>query len=272
MRSIQRIEALFKRQPGPAGTPVIFGNSLPKSGSKLLRQILQGFSSIGPFRESHLSPVRSITIDGRTRSPAEILADLDRLRPGETSLGYLWATPENLARLCRTDWAVFQLLRDPRDMLVSQVYYASEMYEGHALHSYYNQLPDFSARLQAAIRGVHQDGLVMSGVAERYARVSGFLACPEIMTVRFEDLIRARQETLGAMLDRLEAAGYQPGLERETALKRLADSIDPARSPTFRVGRTGDWQDHFTQADRELFKQVTGDLLIQLGYEMDNDW
>jgi Sulfotransferase domain len=272
MRAIQRIETLFKRRPSLSGAPVIFGNALPKSGSKLLRQILQGFSRIGPFSESSLSPIRSITIDGRSRSSAEILADLSRLGLGETSLGYLWATPENLARLCRKDWAVFQLLRDPRDMLVSQVYYASELYEGHALHDYYNHLPDFSARLQVAIRGIHQDGLEMAGVAERYGRVSGFLSCPEIITVRFEDLIQARETTLGAMLDRLEAAGYHPEIDRETALRRLQESIDPAKSPTFRKGRIGDWQDHFTQADRTLFKQVTGDLLIRLGYEENHDW
>jgi len=32
------------------------------------------------------------------------------------------------------------------------------------------------------------------------------------------------------------------------------------------------WRTSFTPENKALFKEVAGDLLIQLGYEKDNDW
>ncbi|MBA4419971.1 MAG: hypothetical protein C0391_02375 [Anaerolinea sp.] len=37
-------------------------------------------------------------------------------------------------------------------------------------------------------------------------------------------------------------------------------------------GQQGNWQNMFTDADRAIFKQVAGDLLIQWGYEKDLNW
>ena len=49
-------------------------------------------------------------------------------------------------------------------------------------------------------------------------------------------------------------------------------SIDPKRSPTFRSGKAGGWQEAFTEEHKRLFKEVSGDLLIELGYEKDHGW
>ncbi len=245
---------------------------MPKSGSKLLKQILSGMCRIGPFVETGRIPIRTITIDGRKREPGEIQADLRRLQPGDATLGYLRASPDNIAALCRPDWAVYFIIRDPRDTPVSHLYYATEMYSGHGMHDYYNTLPDMGARLKVAIRGIQDDGLSMAGVAERYKRIRGWLNRPEILTVHFEDLILARPAAVNTMLDHLEATGFRVPMERTTAVEQVMDAIDPGTSPTFRKGKVGDWQSHFTDEHKDLFKTETGDLLVQLGYEADNDW
>ena len=46
-------------------------------------------------------------------------------------------------------------------MLVSQVFFATDMHEEHGMHDYYNSLPDFGARLNVAITGIDRDGLKM---------------------------------------------------------------------------------------------------------------
>jgi len=43
-------------------------------------------------------------------------------------------------------------------------------------------------------------------------------------------------------------------------------------SSFFRKGVAGDWRSLFTEKDKEIFKEVAGDLLVKLGYEKDNDW
>jgi hypothetical protein len=39
-----------------------------------------------------------------------------------------------------------------------------------------------------------------------------------------------------------------------------------------RKGVAGDWRGVFTERDKEVFKEAAGELLIQLGYERDDDW
>jgi len=273
IRAARRLRALIAwRRHSFAGVPVIFGNAMPKSGSKLLKQILAGMCQIGPFVETGRTPIRTITIDGRLRASSEILADLRRLQPGDATLGYLRASPDNIAALCRLDWAVYFIIRDPRDMLVSHLYYATEMYSGHGMHEFYNTLPDMDARLNVAIQGIQEEGLSMAGVAERYSRIRGWLNRPEVLIVHFEDLILARQATIHAMLDHLEATGFRIPLARQAAVERVMAAIDPQTSPTFRKGKVGDWASHFTTGHKDLFKKETGDLLIELGYETDKNW
>lgn len=245
---------------------------MPKSGSKLLLQVLGGLSRIGPFVLTGRGPVRTITIDGRSRSSQEIQADLDRLEPGDIGWGYLRATPENMDYLRHPGWASYFILRDPRDMLVSHVYYATDMYEGHGMHEIYTRLPNMDERLKVAICGVQEGEQRLPDVAERYQRMAGWLECPEVMLLHFEDFILDRESTISAMLDHLERAGYTLPLDRQTAIHRIAQAIDPKRSPTFRKGRVGDWREHFNDKNKTLFKEVAGDLLVRLGYEPDNNW
>lgn len=51
---------------------------------------------------------------------------------------------------------------------------------------------------------------------------------------------------------------------------RTAGQSDP--SSFFRKGVAGDWRNHFTDADRQVFKQVAGETLIALGYAADDQW
>jgi len=43
-------------------------------------------------------------------------------------------------------------------------------------------------------------------------------------------------------------------------------------TPTFQQGQSNTWRKYFSKKNIELFKQVAGDLLIQLGYEEGYDW
>jgi Sulfotransferase domain len=253
-------------------TPPIFGNSKPKSGSHLLLQILNGFTRIMPYAYVEAEPVRTITKEGRRKTKEEILADLRRIPKGVIGWGYIEATAENAAFLCKPDRVNYFLYRDPRDMLVSQVFFATELYEEHGMHDYYKSLPDFGARLKAAITGVDGNGLHMVSVKQRYAGVFEWLGQRQVMCLRFEDLITDRDATLNAMLEEVEKTGYKIPTPRPRALAILAEVIQPRKSHTFRSGKTGGWREHFTPEHKKLFKEVAGDLLVRLGYEKSNEW
>jgi len=252
--------------------PPIFGNSKPKSGSHLLWQILNGFTLIMPYAYVKAEPVRTIKKDGGRRTAEKVATDLRRIPRGVIGWGYVEATPENLAVLCKQDRVNYFVYRDPRDLLVSQVFFATDMHEGHGMHGFYQSLPDFGERLKVAITGVDRDGLKMVSVKQRYEGVFEWLEQSGVMCIRFEDLINNRDETLNAMLDEVEKTGYKIPIPREKSLALLVKAIQPKKSQTYRSGTTGGWKEYFSEEHKALFKDVAGDLLVKLGYEEDNDW
>jgi hypothetical protein len=254
------------------GVPPIFGNSKPKSGSHLLLQILNGFTQIMPYRFVDTDPVRTVKKDGGRRTADDVLADLRALSDGVIGWGYVDATQENASFLTASGRVNYFIYRDPRDVLVSQVFFATDMHAEHGMHEYYNSLPDFGARLNVAITGIDRDGLYMVGVKQRYEGVFQWLEQKDVMCLRFEDLINNREVTLNAMLDEVEKTGYKIPTPRAKALSVLVDAIQPGKSHTFRSGRTGGWRGYFTGEHKKLFKDVAGDLLVNLGYEKDNNW
>ncbi len=252
--------------------PPVFGNSKPKSGSHLLLQILNGFTQIMPYKYVEADPVRTIEKEGRRKKKEEILDELQKIPQGVIGWGYVEASSENVAFLCKPERVNYFIYRDPRDMLVSQVFFATDMHEEHGMHAYYKSLPDFSERLKVAITGIDRAGLHMVSVKERYEGVFQWLEQKHVLCLRFEDLINNRDATLNAMLAEVEKTGYKVPTPREEALAVLVEAIQPKKSHTFRSGKTGGWREHFTEAHKNLFKDVAGDLLVRLGYERNNDW
>lgn len=272
LHPIRRVKTLVKwHRTSYGGTPVVFGNAMPKSGSKLLKQILHGMTELAPLVDNSSGPIRTITMDGRTRSQAEICRDLARLRHGDLSLGYLHATPENQTYLNRPDWASYFIYRDPRDLLISHIFYAVDINPNHGMHEYYLPL-SMEERLRSAIRGVNQGKFHLPTVGTRYERILGWMDCQTVLKIRFEELIQERERKLEAILAHFEAAGGKLTMPITQAVGMLEDAMDPKKSPTFRTGKSGGWREHFSDDNKQLFKEYTGDLLIRLGYEEDDSW
>jgi hypothetical protein len=210
---------------------------------------------------------------GRERPAAEILADLQRLLPGDLSYGHLHSLPQVVELLCQPGYAAYFILRDPRDVVVSHVHYVTEIEPNHIHHRYYAEvLQNFDQRLRTSILGLPDENIPFPDIYQRFAPYLGWLEHPEVLCLRFEDFVTSRQETLRLVFDHAVQRGFPAALQRTEAIKILADNIDPQRSPTFRSGKIGGWQAQFSPENKTLFKEIAGDLLVRLGYEQDNDW
>ncbi len=255
-----------------ARSPVVVGNAMAKAGSHLLIQVLEGLVEIGPFVNPGFPPLNRF--EDNSPLPEEvIIAGIRRLRSGDIAYGYLPARTPYLELFAEPGRAMVFIYRDPRDLLVSHVFYATEMYPGHGMHRYYTEhLSTMEERLNAAIRGVDEPGFELGSVRQRIESYIGWLDQERVHCVRFEDLIERRDWTLNRLLDYLAGMGFEPSVPREQAVAVLKRAIQPRRSGTFRKGKPGGWREHFTEANKALFKEVAGDLLIRLGYEEDNAW
>ena len=256
----------------PANLPVLLGISFPKSGTHLLDQILLGFSNVAPYaKRVHSFYAEYEGESGKKREPEKALAWLDSLRPRDVASAHLFARPEAIARVTSPKFAPYFIFRDPRDVVVSHVFYVTDMEARHVHHEYYQSLPDFDSRLTVSILGRPDSGIEFPNIAERFAPYLGWLDQKEVLTIHFEDLIHHREQTLTSIMDHL-LSRVPPPATRQLILESLETSINPKKSPTFRSGKTGEWKKHFTDEHKKIFKEVAGDLLIKLGYEKDIEW
>ena len=256
------------------GVPVLFANSFPKSGTHLLTQVLQGFPRFTPTIDSGLPAIVTFQGDtGRPRSSGEIIGDLQRLLPGDIAYGHLHALPDVVEFLSHPAMAAYFILRDPRDVVISHVHYVTEMEPDHIHHRYYTQeLHTFDERLRTSILGIPDPAIPFPDICQRFLPYLGWLDQPEVLTLRYEDFLANRPEALGHVVDHAVQRGLPALASREGCIHMLEASIDPSRSPTFRSGKAGGWRTQFSPDNKALFKDIAGDLLVQLGYERDHDW
>jgi hypothetical protein len=245
---------------------------MPKSGSHLIIQVLHGLTRLGPFINTGMPPVNRWE-DNRKLSEGEILENILQMRSGDIGYGYIKAHEPFRSALSTPEMATIFIYRDPRDMIVSHIFYASQMHEGHGMHRYYTEvLETMEERINAAIQGVDEPDAELSSVRAKYENYLGWLETAGIHCIRFEDLIINRGATLSGLLDYLEVRGFRPNLSRGASLNLLKEGIAPGKSGTFRKGQPGNWMEYFTPANKALFKEVAGDLLVCLGYEQDDGW
>ena len=255
-----------------SGTPAVLGNAMPKSGSHLIIQILQGLTQIGPFVNPGFPPVNR-TEDNHKLAEATILRKIEQMRAGDIGYGYIHAREPFITALTKPGKAMVFVYRDPRDMLVSHVFYATDMHPGHGMHRYYTEvLTSMEERLTAAIQGVDEEGAELSNVKERYLNYLGWLDILDVLCLRFEDLVLDQDTSIISILKFLEVRGARFQVSYEAAAKALRSSISPHKSGTFRKGKPGGWQEYFSAKNKERFKEIAGDLLIQMGYEKDFNW
>ena len=190
--------------------PALFGNAMPKSGSHLVLQILHGIARVAPFRYVDHKPLRTITAEGRKRSQGEILKDLRSLKSGAIGWGYLTSKPEYVQFVeSHPELISFFIYRDPRDRLISSIFYAVDIHQGHAQHDYYSSIP-MDERIKTEILGRDVPGLEhLPNIYEHYARYIGWLDCPSVLCMPFEDLILRQRESLEKILDHIEKGAFK---------------------------------------------------------------
>ena len=147
------------------------------------------------------------------------------------------------------------IYRDGRDVVVSD----------RSFQQYYRRYPTWSFR-QSALRWRHD-------------MEAQFRACEraDLYTLAYEDLAQNGTDAIRNLLDYLELDA--PSDLLDDMVERSSFSFRSGRQrgeedrySFLRKGIIGDWRNHLDPDQINLFKAVTGDLLIRLGYESSNDW
>ena len=157
--------------------------------------------------------------------------------------------------------------------MVSQMQYATYMNKEHHLYHYYNEKFDTDEdRINAAIHGIEDEVYGISSIKVRYDGYAGWINLPNVLPVKFEDLILDRDATFVRILEFLKGRGLVLMTSDEEAIASMHAAVQPKKSGTFRKGQPGGWKEAFTEENKRVFKEETGDLVVRLGYEENMDW
>jgi hypothetical protein len=106
-----------------------------------------------------------------------------------------------------------------------------------------------------------------------------FRACriADLYTLSYEDLVQDADKTLRKLLNYLQLSASSDILDDmiERASFRFRSGRQQGEEDPhsfLRKGVVGDWNHHFGQEEKEIFKEVAGHMLIRLGYESNEYW
>jgi hypothetical protein len=168
------------------------------------------------------------------------------------------------------------LIRDPRDVVVSGYHYhrrtdeawvhePSDRYGGLSYQAFLHSVDEHDGLMAEIDRGAR------SSVAEMDAWSYGR---PEILELRYEDVVGDEVGTFTRLFTfyGFDAAAVERGLAVvEQFSRRHGPGVDED-DPHVRSGEPGEWRRSFAPDHVERFKELTGDLVVRLGYEASPDW
>jgi sulfotransferase 6B1 len=260
--------------------------SVPKAGTHLLLKAIQSLPGMGNSGITVLQLARSLATLERSNSVEQsarliqgvplpaMEAAFDSLVSGQFGYGHLWFSPDSAQILDRRGIYVLLMVRDPRDLVVSHANAITKK-TAHYAHQHYVRL-SWPQRVMCSITGILPSidaGLETPSIRESFERFLPWASQPRVYMTSFEKLVGPQGGgDRRIQLEELNKIVRNIGLDFSNAeLERVADNLFGG-SPTFFRGHIGSWKEHFTAEHVKAFKEVSGDLLVDLGYETSLDW
>lgn len=272
---LQAPKRISRKLSGPddyAANPPVLANSFPKSGTHLLDQIVEAL----PNRRNYGAFISSMTSSYQFRrlTTSECSQALQAVAPGEVVRAHVFFDEMVQQVLVERRFVHYFIYRDLRDVVLSEAHYYRSMNRWHRLHPVFRDAPSIADAVMLAIKGIDDPNgrIYFPDVGARFRHYEPWVRSPDVLSVRFEDLVSERRDGVVRSMSEffLERCG-STGDGEQLARAAIAN-ITPEKSHTFRKGKRGGWRDAFTDEHRAALKQVAGSILIEHGYEADENW
>lgn len=251
--------------------PPVLANSFPKSGTHLLVQIMQGIPGIYDWG-AFLASTPSFSF--RELSEKKMCRKINKITPNELVGGHLHFSDQTEQSLSNINAAHYFIYRDPRDVAISEAYYLTHMNKWHRMHKYYNALPDMEKRIDLSVKGISDPAFPYHypDIKNRFEPYQQWICHRNVFSLRFEKLNSNENVRLIEEMFYFYKKKTKRDLNQKDCVALALNNINPKTSHTFRKGKTNAWKTEFTKKQKKLFKDIAGDLLIDLGYEKHYDW
>lgn len=256
-----------ERDKGDA-LPAFFMNSVPKSGTHLLKQLLLGMPSVTHRPSNEL-------YEGYPAQYKQHYEKLKGLQLNEFAAGHIYYSAGWESMLNQLGMKRLFIYRDPRDIIVSYTNFILEKYPYHPLNDYLKKEAfTQKERYLAFIHGVRREDLIYPNIGVWFNQFKGWIYDANTLSLRFEDLVvsrSSRRKQLSRLVNYLWG-GMRLPIPINQMIEMMEKNADPSKSLTFRSGKIGSWKQEFDPGVKAAFKQVAGDLLVELGYENNKHW
>lgn len=168
---------------------------------------------------------------------------------------------------------VFFLIRDPRDWVISVIKHPPisgvDIYGAPIGDKFFLSL-DMNQKIDYVIQGTPW----YYSAREVYEKFLPWMKSSVCCTLRFEALLGPQGGAYSEKEQIAELRKIATALHLDVSDEMLLETFQASfgKGTIFSKGKAGSWKDYFNEEHKEHFKQILGDILIELGYEKDNNW
>lgn len=184
-------------------------------------------------------------------------------------------------------WKVIYVLRDPRDIVFSAAPYFYNGYRkkisGQFIAAVVPDMLAYPFGGAAWMKGVMIETILRGNADVHHwcrlpwrEHVQPYLAAPEILKVRYEDLILNADEACEKIVRFLETSRTRDEIRQvveaqsfENVKRKFRRSGNRRKSGFLRKGGTGYWRSNLSPDEKELFAKNLGPILQEIGYPVD---
>ena len=160
------------------------------------------------------------------------------------------------------DPTYLHLFRDGRDVVVSKYFFLKDFCVKN------NLIDEFNTSFNDFLNYTAQEWKVY---VQSWKKEKG------IVSVKYEDLLINPEQTIKGILKKFNLKFSKKKVNfaiKDNAKDNFSKKLDygAAHNTFVRKCIIGDWKNHFSDENKQTFKNIAGDLLIELGYEKDYTW
>ena len=205
----------------------VFINTIPKSGTHLIYNMLKPIEGLRWFDEFIVSkPSRPY----RQVSDRLIFYKIEKLINKEVARAHLEFKIEYLQYLNEKKAIIFFLIRDPRDILISEINYLSNINIFHSLYPYFHKEKSLEKRIIMSLEGFQDNKIILDPFSDRINSFLGWMDNKNnVTTLKYENFVSQNKQ-----IDMIcNAFSEKNTIINETTRKKILDFANPKFSHTF---------------------------------------
>lgn len=183
---------------------------------------------------------------------------------GQLTFGHIAYLPEYAEAVQAQPTKVLFNARDPRDVVVAEYEHIKTMIARSSRpHAWLNYRRESDGK--RVIDLLDPLAEIIRIDAHKWRNWIGWLDHDFTVMVRFEDLRMRPNTTVDKLIEELEGCSLPM---RDMMVRKTRPA---PKSPSFRLGRVGEWKRYFSPHHIKLADELLGPIITRLGYRMAND-